>query len=72
MNRSPRQNNDALLYPLPEASRVSGVGRTMLYRLIRAGELRMVKIGNRSLIPAEDVKALAQRAIDGVPISLAK
>ena len=35
-----------------------GIGRTNLYRLMKAGTLRSVKIGRRRLIPVDALEAL--------------
>jgi excisionase family DNA binding protein len=58
-----------LLHPIPEAGEQLGVGRSTLYELIAAGELRTVKIGRRTLISHEEleryVRALASDATRG-------
>ena len=46
---------------LRETCRHLCIGRTLLYRLIGAGELDVVRIGNRTLIPRESVEALIER-----------
>lgn len=38
-----------------------GLGRTTIYKLIDDGHLGRVKVGARTLIPAQDVDALLQR-----------
>jgi len=40
-----------------------GIGRTTLYELIKAGELRTIKIGSRTLIPDEDQRKLIERRL---------
>jgi excisionase family DNA binding protein len=47
-----------LAYRIPDAVRVSGLGRTKIYELIKAGELKAVLVGGRRLIPADALKAL--------------
>jgi len=47
-----------LAYSVPQAVTVSGLSRAYLYRLIREGALRSVKIGGRRLVPAEALKEL--------------
>lgn len=44
---------DRLAYSIAEASSLTGIGRTTLYRLMDRGELRSCKIGRRRLIPAQ-------------------
>jgi excisionase family DNA binding protein len=46
-----------LAYSIPEACASSRMGRTTLYEAIRAGELRAVKRGRRTLILVEDLKS---------------
>lgn len=48
-----------LLYGVEQSTRLIGVSRDMIYRLIRSGELQMVKIGRRTLITAASIHALA-------------
>jgi excisionase family DNA binding protein len=43
-----------------EASRISGLGRSSLYRLIRSGKLRSVLIGDRRLISYASLQQLLQ------------
>ena len=38
-----------------------GVGKVTVYRLLKEGQLRRVKIGKRTVIPAGDVAALVER-----------
>jgi excisionase family DNA binding protein len=48
-------------YRVNELTAVLGVGRTTIYRLMATGELRRIKIGATTLIPAADVDALLQQ-----------
>ena len=41
----------ALTVRIPEACRLTGIGRSKLYELIRAGDIRTVKVGTITLIP---------------------
>jgi excisionase family DNA binding protein len=36
---------------VPEACRLTGIGRSKLYELIAAGELPIIKVGSITLIP---------------------
>lgn len=49
-----------LAYSINEASRATSLGRTRLYQLIASGELKAVKIGNRTLIPAHALHKLLE------------
>jgi excisionase family DNA binding protein len=44
-------------YSIPEAVQASSVGRSSIYEEIRAGNLRAIKIGRRTVILADDLKA---------------
>jgi len=44
-----------LLYPIDETTSLLGIERTTLYRLLRDGEVERVKIGRRTLIPADSI-----------------
>ena len=43
---------DRLLYSVNEAMELLNLGRSVIYELIRSGQLRTVKVGRRRLVPA--------------------
>ena len=45
-----------LAHKIPDACRRLGIGRTMIYELLSAGELRSIKLGNRTLIPESELQ----------------
>lgn len=49
---------EKLAYTVDELSSALGIGRTKIYQLIAAEQFRPVKIGRRTLIPADQVVAL--------------
>lgn len=57
---------DPLLHRIPDACRRLSVSRTTLYELIKAGEIRSVKIGSRSLIPEIDLQRVLSSRLGGV------
>ena len=44
-----------------DAGRLIGLGRTKVFELIREGDLRVAKIGRRTLIPVSELHALIGR-----------
>lgn len=56
-----------LTISVPEAARVLSIGRTKLYQLLNADEIRTIKIGNRRLVLASDVDAFVNRALSKAP-----
>lgn len=51
------RNSDKLAFSINEAATVLGIGRTMLYQLIRDGDLKVFKIGSRTLVCAVALRA---------------
>lgn len=50
-----------LLYTIDEVSRLLSIGRTSVYALIDDRQLERVKIGRRSLVPAESIAEYVRR-----------
>lgn len=48
---------EPLAYSINDACRVSGLGRTTLYELIGRGEIKVRKVGARTLVPADSLRA---------------
>ncbi|MES1984290.1 MAG: helix-turn-helix domain-containing protein [Pseudomonadota bacterium] len=47
-------------YSIREACRASSLGRTTIYNHISAGRLRAVRVGGRTIIPAEALHTLIE------------
>jgi excisionase family DNA binding protein len=47
---------EKLAFSVAEAIRVTGIGRSTLYALMSSGKLRAIKLGSRTLIPAEELR----------------
>jgi len=46
---------------VPEACRLTGIGRSKLYELIAAGEIETIKVGTITLVPVVSLKRFLQR-----------
>jgi excisionase family DNA binding protein len=47
-------------YSIREACQASSLGRTTIYKAISTGRLRAVRVGGRTIIPAEALHALIE------------
>jgi excisionase family DNA binding protein len=65
--RSCRQEQpmERIAYSIGEVVDLTGIGRTRLYEVIAAGELRTKKLGRRTLILAADLSAWLNSLPDG-------
>ena len=57
------QNSPKLAYSIREAMHASSLGKTKMYELINEGKLQAVRIGGRTVIPAESLQALISGAV---------
>ncbi|WP_191058788.1 helix-turn-helix domain-containing protein [Geminicoccus harenae] len=46
---------------IPEAVRLTGISRSVLYELIQTGELNVVKLGRATLVPVASLRALVEK-----------
>ena len=53
-----RPTADPLAYTLSAASAACGLSRATLYRHAKAGRLRLLKVGGRTLVDAASLRAL--------------
>lgn len=49
---------ERISYRIDEAVKMTGIGRTTMYKLVSDGKLRVVRVGGCTLIPADELKAL--------------
>ena len=45
-----------LAWQIDPACHLAGIGRTMMYQLIKEGELKTIKVGRRTLIPESELQ----------------
>jgi excisionase family DNA binding protein len=57
----PTPETRALAHHISDAVRITGISRSLLYDLIKRGELAIIKIGRRTLIADSDLDALVAR-----------
>ena len=46
---------------IPDACRMTGIGRSKLYELIEEGSIEIIKVGRMTLIPVEALERFIQR-----------
>ncbi len=54
-----------LSYSVPAFCKLTSLSRTTVYEAIKAGRLRIAKVGSRTLILSEDAQAFLRGARDG-------
>lgn len=52
------EQGNPLAYSIPEAIRLTSLGRTNLYKLIAQGRLDVCRVGRRTLISADSLRNL--------------
>jgi len=60
-NESSRPDKRPVLHSVVQAAQALGIGRSLLYELLAAGEIASVSIGRRRLIPADALAAYVER-----------
>jgi excisionase family DNA binding protein len=53
--------NTPIAYSIREAARSLGISRTKMYDLIGRGEIAVIKVGTRTLIPHDELAAFIDR-----------
>jgi excisionase family DNA binding protein len=56
-----RTGVDPLLVSVEEGAAVLGLSRAVMYRLLKAGELRSIKVGSRRLLHVDELRSFAAR-----------
>ena len=47
-----------MAYRINEACQCLGIGRTSLYELVKSGELKLIRIAGRTLVPRSEIERL--------------
>ena len=55
--------NTPLAMSPQDAARAIGISRSSLYRLMKQGRIRSVKLGRRTLVPTSELSALIDKKV---------
>lgn len=55
------QSIEPLAVSVEETARLTGLGRTFLFALLKDGRLRSLKVGRRRLVPIEAIQELMRK-----------
>lgn len=61
MPRHPSGNLSPITLRIADACRITGIGRSKFYELIKAGEIDVIKVGAITLVPMSGIQALLER-----------
>jgi excisionase family DNA binding protein len=56
VNRKDNQMTEPLAVAIPEAARISGVGRSTIYSEISKGNLKIHKVGRRTVVTLQNLR----------------
>ncbi|MGD9584283.1 MAG: helix-turn-helix domain-containing protein [Lysobacterales bacterium] len=56
-------HNLPLAFSIADSCRRLGIGRTLLYRLIKAGEIRTIRLGAKVLIPYPELRRVIDKRL---------
>ena len=63
------QERERLVYTVAEAAMVLGISRAFAYELVARGELPVIRLGRRRLVPKVALLALVAHEIGGEPVA---
>lgn len=61
MSRRPHGDLSPITLRIADACRITGIGRSKFYELIKAGEIEVIKVGAITLVPVSGIQALLER-----------
>ncbi|SFJ33646.1 DNA binding domain-containing protein, excisionase family [Sphingomonas sp. NFR04] len=59
--RRPNADLSPITLRIADACRITGIGRSKFYELIKAGEIEVIKVGAITLVPMTSIDTLLQR-----------
>ena len=63
IERQPLNIPQRLLHPIPEARQMlGGIGHTKFYALVKAGRIKLTKIGGRSFVTPSELQRCVEEA----------
>ena len=65
MPKPPNGNLSPITLRIADACRITGIGRSKFYELIKAGEIEVIKVGAITLVPMSGIKVLLERGRAG-------
>lgn len=65
MPHCPHGDLSPITLRIADACRVTGIGRSKFYELIKAGEIEVIKVGAITLVPMSGIQALLARGRPG-------
>jgi excisionase family DNA binding protein len=65
MPRRPHGSLSPITLRIADACRITGVGRSKFYELIKAGEIEVIKVGAVTLVPVSGIQTLLERGRSG-------
>ncbi len=61
MQSSPLHFNQRINWRVDDFCRAHGIGRTLFYGEVKRGEITLIKVGKRTLVPDSEAKAWQAR-----------
>ena len=61
INESSEPRSDRINWRVDDFCRAHGIGRTLFYDEVKRGEIKLIKIGKRTLVPDCEAKAWQER-----------
>lgn len=66
LHRTPHNPDERLVYTVAEAGELLGISRAFAYELVARGELPVIRLGRRCLVPKVALLALVGQGLDAI------